>query len=55
MNLNPGQTNEFVRSMIALWREISGLVATWVFWLLMIGLLSSPAWLPAVIEKLIVR
>jgi len=52
MNFNPGHSNEFIRSLAAFCRELSGLVGTLIFWLLMIALLSCPAWLPGIIENM---
>jgi len=55
LNLIRTNTNEFLRTLAALWREAANLLATFLFWLVMIGLVSCPVWLPPLVESLSTR
>jgi hypothetical protein len=51
MNLNGTHQGLFHRSLAFVQDNLPAVIASLVFWALMVGLLTIPAWLPAVIES----
>lgn len=53
MNLNPIQQDDFNRRFSYVRRTVIVFVATMIFWVLMLGLLTSPAWVPSLVERFV--
>ncbi len=51
MNLNGTHQDLFHRSLAFIQDNLPAVIASLVFWSIMVALLTCPAWLPAVIES----
>lgn len=53
MNQNRIGSDTFFRTVSVVGGRLAVLVATMAFWLVLIALISSPAWLPVIVETVI--
>jgi len=53
MNQNEIGSDTFSRTATVVGSKLAVLVATMAFWLILIALISSPAWLPMLVETLV--
>ncbi len=53
MNQNQVGPETFIQTITGLGSKFAILVGTIIFWLMLIALISSPAWIPMVVETLI--